>query len=328
MMQHDNAITRQRHGKGFAYYNNGRLIKDKTIIAYCRKLAVPPAWQNVEISQDANQKILATGIDGAGRHQAIYHPDFRAAQDKAKFERILVFGKKLPKLRQQIHKDLARKKLGKAKVVACIVKLMDEAYFRIGNVQYAKANQHYGITTLRSKHANITSTSVTFDFVGKSGQQQRKRISDRQLAGIIKQLDDLPGYEIFKYVGEDGKVHDIQSRDVNEYIKTHMGEAYSAKDFRTWGGSLLAAAELATIKRSDNERERKKVVTTCIKDVAKRLGNTAAVTRSSYIDPRIIDAFSSSDDLAKVWQSVSKHLPDDYMTSDERCVLQLLRQTV
>ncbi len=273
-MQHNNAITRQRHGKGFAYYSNGQLIGDKTVIAYCRKLAVPPAWQNVEISQDANQKVLATGVDTAGRHQAIYHPDFRVAQDKAKFQRILAFGKKLPKLRQQIHKDLARKKLGKDKVVACIVKLMDEAYFRVGNEQYAKEYHHYGITTLRSRHANINSTSVTFNFVGKSGQQQRKRISDRQLAGIIKQLDDLPGYEIFKYVSEDGKVHDIQSHDVNEYIKAHMGEAYSAKDFRTWGGTTMAGHQLYKLGTPTDESPAEKALVQAV-EASARLATAA-----------------------------------------------------
>lgn len=321
-------ITRQRHGKGYAFYDDGVLIQDKATITYCRKLAVPPAWQDVKIAKDADQKILASGVDAAGRHQAIYSPEFRAAQDKAKFKRILAFGQKLPELRQQIHKDLARKKLDKSKVVACVVKLMDEAYFRVGNEQYAKENHHYGITTLRSKHADIRSTSVTFDFVGKSGQQQHKRVTDRQLARIIKQLDDLPGYEIFKYIGDDGKIHDVQSSDVNFYIKSHMGEHYSAKDFRTWGGTLLAAVELAAAKRSENQREQKKAITSCIKNVAKRLGNTPAVTRSSYIDPRIFEAFNSTDDLAKIWKTVAKIEADEYTTSDERCVLELLKKAV
>lgn len=320
-------IERERRGKGFAYRQHGELVTDTKTLDYIKSLAVPPAWNNVQIAVDKDAKILASGIDNAGRRQAIYHPDFRAEQEQAKFERILDFAESLPKLRKQIEHDLAQRKLTKDKALACVVKLMDEAYFRVGNQQYARENQHYGITTMRSKHANITSTSVTFDFIGKSGQAHHKRINDRQLARIIKQMDDLPGYEIFKYIDEDGKVQDIDSQDVNEYIKQHMGEAYSAKDFRTWGGTLLATAELAAEERVDDEKERKRVINECIKHVAKRLGNTPAVTRSSYIDPRIIDAYDTSDELAKVRATVEKMRPKKYRKPEERWVLELLSKT-
>lgn len=319
-------ITRQKSGRGFAYYQNGRLITHKPTVTYLRSLAVPPAWQNVTIAANKTAKVLARGIDSSGRQQAIYHPRFRAAQDEAKFQRILQFGQHLPKIRRQVEKDLAKRRLGKDKVVACIVKLMDEAYFRVGNQQYAKQNNHYGITTLRSKHADITSTSVTFDFIGKSGQQHHKQISDRQLARIIKQLDDLPGYEIFKYLDQDGAVHNIDSNDVNAYIKQHMGEVYSAKDFRTWGGTLLAAAELAAADWSDQPRDLKKSVTACIKSVAKRLGNTPAVTRSSYIDPRVLHAFEANE-LKRMRDTIKKIKPRNYMKPEEQAVLQLLNQT-
>ena len=326
-MQRAHWITRQKHGKGFSYYDNGYLVTDKAAIAYYRSLAVPPAWREVRIAAKRDAKVLATGIDGAGRRQSVYHPKFRAKQDKAKFERILQFARHLPRLRKQIQRDLSRRRLSKEKVLACVVKLMDEAYFRVGNDQYARENGHYGLTTLRSKHADIKTTSVTFDFVGKSGQKHRKQISDRQLARIIKQLDELPGAEIFKYVDDKGIIHDIKSQDVNEYIKQHMGDEYSAKDFRTWGGTLLAAAELAAIERAESERERKKLITATIRTVAKRLGNTPAVTRSSYVDPRIINAFASSDDLSRVKRTVEKIRPPKYMKPEERFVLQLLQKT-
>lgn len=318
------SITRQRSGKGFIYYRDGNRIDDKPVLQYIRKLAIPPAWQKVTISPVKSAKILAKGIDSAGRQQAIYHPKFRASQDQAKFERILQFGKQLPNLRRQVDKDLRHRRLNKAKVSACIVKLMDEAYFRVGNEQYAKANDHYGITTLRSKHADITSTSVTFDFVGKSGKQQHKKISDRQIAKIIKQLDDLPGYEIFKYVDADGQLHDISSNDVNSYIKQYMGDNYSAKDFRTWGGTLMATAELVATEKVENQNERKKIITTCVKSVAKRLGNTPAVTRSSYIDPRIWKVFET-DELLKMRQTIEKIRPRKYMKPEEQAVLKLLK---
>jgi DNA topoisomerase-1 len=322
----DSYITRQRRGKGFSYYDGESLLSDTSELQRVRKLAIPPAWTEVRISKDHDEKVLATGIDSAGRRQAIYHPDFRAAQDQAKFERIMRFAKSLPHMRKQIEHDLASRRLSKEKVLACVVRLMDEAYFRVGNQQYAKENGHYGITTLRSKHADIRSTSVTFDFVGKSGQKHHKTVSDRQIARIIKQLDDLPGYEIFKYIDDDGTVRNIDSGDVNDYIKQHMGDEYSAKDFRTWGGTLLASAELAAAEKAENERQRKRIINTCVRNVAKRLGNTPAVTRSSYIDPRIIDAYNETEELSEMRQAVEKLRPQKYMKPEERCVLNLLRQ--
>lgn len=320
-------ITRQKHGKGFSYYLQEKLVRDKSELAYLRSLAVPPAWNDVRISTNKRAKILASGIDTAGRQQAIYHPDFRSKQDKAKFERILNFGEHLPKMRRQVEHDLSRKRLRKEKVLACVVKLMDEAYFRVGNEQYAKEHGHYGITTLRSKHADITSNSVTFNFVGKSGQEHHKKISDRQLAHIIKQLDDLPGYEIFKYVDADGQTHNLDSSDVNAYIKDCMGEAYSAKDFRTWGGTLLAAANLANLSYENDRRQRRKQVTSCIRRVARKLGNTPAVTRSSYIDPRVLHAFEDNE-LLKVKAAVNKLRPRKYMKPEERFVLHLLQRSM
>lgn len=318
--------TRQRHGKGFTYHDNGRPITDPDLIKHIKSLHIPPAWREVRIARNRHDKVQASGLDAAGRQQAIYHPDFRAEQDKAKFERILRFAEALPKMRKQIEADLATRKLNRERVLACIVKLMDEAFFRVGNEEYAKQHHHYGITTLRSKHADIKTTSVTFDFVGKSGQSQHARIDDRQLARIIRQLDELPGYEIFKYFDEDGHIHDVSSQDVNDYIKQHMGDEYSAKDFRTWGGTLLATAELAASEQADNERERRKIITACVRNVAKRLGNTPAVTRSSYIDPRVLNAYATSDRIAKVRQSVERMRPRKYLKQDERCVLELLRQ--
>ena len=257
----------------------------------------------------------------------MYHPDYRAARDQSKFERILMFGEQLPRLRRQVEKDLARRKLSKQKVCACVIRLMDNAYFRVGNAQYAKEHEHYGITTLRRKHADIKTTSVTFDFVGKSGQQQHKTINDRQLVRLIKQLDELPGYEIFQYVSEDGTVKNLDSAAVNEYIKEYMGDDYSAKDFRTWGGTLLAAAELAATDYVEDSRQRKKLVTTCVSHVAKQLGNTPAITRSSYIDPRVLHAYEANE-ITKVRQAVSKMRPRKYIKPEERCVLQLLQQAV
>lgn len=321
-------LTRRKSGKTFTYYEGDTKVTDKADIDRINKLAIPPAWKDVKIAKKPSTKIQASGYDAAGRLQAIYSPKFRLKQEKLKFDRILRFAKKLPALRKQVSKDLIRKRLDKDKVLACVVKLIDEAYFRVGNERYAKENQSYGITTLRSKHVTARTTTVTFDFVGKSGKEHHKTISDPQIARIIKRLDELPGYEIFRYQDKDGMMYDLYSKDVNEYIKRHMGEEFTAKDFRTWGGTLLAVSELlkeALDEANTSQTAKKKVVTGVIKRVAKKLGNTPAVARSSYIDPRVIAAYESGKALREVRDAMTTMRPKKYMTVNEQCVLQLLR---
>lgn len=319
------AISRQKAGRGFRYISaDGRIVTDKEKISWIESLAIPPAWKEVNIANSPRAKVLATGRDDAGRLQAIYNPSFREKQEKLKFDRILRFAMALPKLRRQVDKDLARKRLGKEKVLACIVKLIDEAYFRVGNESYARQNHSYGITTLRSKHLDVTGDTVTFEFMGKSGQQHVKQITDRQIAYIVKRLDELPGYEIFRYQDPRGAMHDIDSSDVNEYIKQHMGEEFSAKDFRTWGGTLLATTELIASETYQTKKERQQMVTSVVKNVAKRLGNTPAIARSSYIDPRVIAAYVDKADITKVRKAMAGMRPKKYLSRDEQCVLRLL----
>jgi len=291
-------------------------------------LRVPPAWRGVKISVSPNAKIQATGYDKADRLQYIYHPKFRAAKEKEKFERILKFARALPKMRQTVNKHLSSEGLNREKILATIVKLMDEAYFRVGTEEYARDNQHYGISTLRTRHVSVEGDTITFDFVGKSGQRQRQKLTNRRLANIIKQLDELPGYEMFKYFDDNGELVKVDSEEVNGYIKEVMGDGFSAKDFRTWGGTLLATAELSAAERARNKNERKKMVTVCVQKVARKLGNTPAIARSSYIDPRVIASFVETNDLAKVKQTVRDVGSGSYLSSDERCVLKLLERTV
>lgn len=323
-MQRFDDISRRRVGKKFVYFNYANEITDKATIQRINSLAIPPAWKEVRIAASPNAKILAKGVDDSGRKQAIYNPKFRAKQEQQKFDRILRFAQALPGLRAQISEDLARRKLDKEKVLACIVKLIDEAYFRVGNEQYARDNQSYGITTLRSKHTDVTNTTVTFDFVGKSGKRHIKEISNAQIARIIKKLDELPGHEIFRYQGDDGKMYDLHSNDVNAYIKEHMGEEFTAKDFRTWGGTLLATTELLAAEKTRKKVDREKIVVQTVKNVAERLGNTPAVTRGSYIDPRVITAFVKSSKLYEVREAMKQMKPQKYLSRDEQCVLKLL----
>lgn len=319
---------RKRTGqKSFQYYNDTNLITDKEELAYFKSLGIPPAWQEVKIASSHNARIIATGVDKAGRLQYIYHPKFRARQEKEKFERILRFARALPKMRRVTVAHLQQTGLPREKVLACIIQLMDKDYFRVGNEQYAQENQSYGLTTLRSKHTEVKGDTIIFDFIGKSGQAHLKKVTDKLLAKIVKQLDDLPGYEIFRYVDEAGELHDIHSDDVNEYIKDVMGEEFSAKDFRTWGGTLLASIELSQTERSHSKSERKKTVTECVKKVAQKLGNTPAIARASYIDPRVIKAYIDTNELHKIREAVKKLSRSNYLTPDEHCVLYLLEKS-
>lgn len=320
-------ITRRRRGKGFAYYDAHGQITDKAQLAYIGSLHIPPAWNEVTIAVNKQARILAVGTDAAGRRQYIYHPEFRARQDQAKFERILRFARALPHMRKITDKHLHHQKLDREKVLACVVRIMDEAYMRVGNDVYAKEHQSYGLTTLRSKHTTVQGDTILFDYIGKGGQHQVKKIANRSLARIVKRLDELPGYEIFKYYDENGKLVDVKSADVNMYIKELMGEEFSAKDFRTWAGTILAATELAEIARPDSERERKKAVTACVKKVAHRLGNTPAIARSSYIDPRIIQTFMDTDNLSTMRRTITAMKTQGHSLSpDEQCVLGLLEK--
>lgn len=319
------SITRKKHGKGFSYRLNGVKVS-KATVSRISSLAIPPAWTDVEISVNEKEKVQATGYDLKGRKQYIYSPDHTKKQETAKFDRITNFATHLPKLRKQAEKDLKRRRFDKRKVLAAAISLMDEEYFRVGNETYAKANQSYGLTTLRSKHVTVKGGKVIFDFNGKSGQQQHKVIEDATIARVVKKLDDMPGYELFRYYDSSGKLHNLVSSDVNEYIKRYMGDEYSAKDFRTWGGTLLAAIELAREVRPDTQSARKKAMTACVKRVAKKLGNTPAIARSSYIDPRIFTTYDTTDGIKEVFETVDRMKPKKYMSSDERLVLALLKK--
>lgn len=320
-------ITRKKVGRSYRYYEGDHPIDDPAFIDRLNKLAIPPAWKNVQIAKSTRSKVQATGYDAAGRKQAIYHPTFRIRQDKQKFDRVLRFAEKLPALRRQINKDLSRRKLDRNKVLACVVRLIDEAYFRVGNERYAKEHHTYGVTTLRSKHAEIRTNTVTFDFVGKSGKEHIKTIEDPQLARIIKQLDELPGYELFRYKDEKGTLHDISATDVNAYIKQYMGEEFTAKDFRTWGGTLLATSFLLkeSLEEESKSETQKKKIARIVKNVAKRLGNTPAIAKSSYIDPRVFTALEDQKTLEKVKRTMQTMKPKKYLSVDEQCVLQLLQ---
>lgn len=320
-------ITREQHGGTTVYRNAGRRIKNMREIARIDALAIPPAWTDVEISRSSSAKVLARGVDDAGRRQAIYSPTYRRRQEKKKYARILHFAERLPHLRKQVDHDLGRRRLSEDKVIACIVKLIDQEFFRVGNAEYARKHKHYGVTTLRRTHTDVSSSKVTFDFVGKSGKRHVKVVRDPQIVRVIRQLNEMPGHEIFRFFDEDGIIRDIDSKRVNAYVKKHMGKEFSAKDFRTWGGTLLATSALLAAETAPEAAEGDEaVVRDVVEHVAERLGNTPAVTKGSYIDPRVFAALEDGVTIPEVRSAMSRMRPRKYLTVEEQCVLKVLRR--
>lgn len=288
----DPGLARVATKSGFSYRDPmGRPVKDEAALARIRALAIPPAWTDVWICPSPRGHIQATGRDQKGRKQYRYHPDFRQVQDGAKFERMIGFGRALPRLRARVQRDLARRGLPREKVLAAVVRLMELTLIRVGNEAYARANRSFGLTTLRDRHASISTGGATFEFRGKSGKVHVTGFRDRRLARIVKACQDLPGQRLFQYQEPDGQRRAVESADVNAYIRDAMGADYSAKDFRTWAGTLAAAQGLVSKGKAADAAEARRHVVTCVKAVAALLGNTAAVCRGSYIHPLVLEAY-------------------------------------
>lgn len=292
----EDQLTIKRAKKGDKFYyskKDDENITDPEILERIRALVLPPGWENVIISPVANSHLQAIGTDDKGRKQYRYHPDWLKFRDESKFEKTIEFGKALPKIRTQISEDMNKQGLPREKVLATIVKLLEKTMIRVGNEQYAKENQSYGLTTLRNRHVEVGSIKVTINFKGKSGQFHTVEFEDRRLARLIGRLQDLPGQELFQFIDEDDNLHGIDSADVNEYIRDASGDEFTAKDFRTWRGTILAAILLAECKRAKTERENKKLITQTIKTVAAELGNTPTVCRKCYVHPFVLESFLS-----------------------------------
>jgi DNA topoisomerase-1 len=277
---------------GFRYRDaSGRAVDDEETLARIRALAIPPAWTEVWICPSPHGHIQATGRDQKGRKQYRYHPDYRQVREGAKYGRMIAFGRALPRLRARVERDLARRGLPREKVLAAVVRLMELTLIRVGNEEYARANKSFGLTTLRDRHARVTSAGAVFEFRGKSGKSHATGFRDRRLARIVKACQDLPGQRLFQYLGEDGQRHAVESSDVNAYIRDTLGEDFSAKDFRTWAGTLAAARGLVAHPKASGAAEARRNVAVCVKAVASLLGNTAAVCRGSYIHPLVLEAY-------------------------------------
>ena len=284
--------TRKTKGDDFDYFDTeGRKIRDETRLLRIKRLAIPPAYTNVWICPTPNGHIQATGRDGRGRKQYRYHERWREVRDENKYDRMIVFAKALPKLRRRVNRDLKRRGLPREKVLATVVQLLERTFIRIGNEEYAKENKSFGLTTMRNHHVDVTATKLKFRFRGKSGKEHEVDVTDRRLAKIIRQLQDLPGQEVFQYVNGDGEVRTVSSQDVNDYLREVTGEDFTAKDFRTWAGTVLAAMALNAQDPFENKSQAKKNIKDAISAVAKILGNTPAVCRKCYVHPAVLESY-------------------------------------
>jgi len=289
-------IRRTRSGRGFRYLRpDGSPLPDRAHIEWIRSLAIPPAWSDVWICPDRRGHLQATGRDARGRKQYRYHPEWRAQRDEVKYDRLLDFARALPRLRRRVRADLARPGLPREKVLAAAVRLLETTLLRVGNTEYARDNKSFGLTTLRNRHARVRASTVRLRFVGKSGKETEVTLEDRRLARIIGRLQDLPGQELFQYLGDDRQPRAIGSEDVNAYLQEVTGADFTAKDFRTWAGSVRAAAALNGADAPMGDRQAKRNVVRAMEIVSEELGNTPAVSRSAYVHPSIIDAYLEGD---------------------------------
>jgi DNA topoisomerase I len=286
-------IRRRRSGKGFVYIGlDGKSISDPGELRRFRSLAIPPAWCDVWICPSANGHLQATGRDSKGRKQHRYHARWREVRDATKYHRMLEFARILPAIRRKVEQDLALPGLPRDKILGTVIRLLETSLIRVGNEEYMRQNNSFGLATLRSRHVNVSGSNICFDFRGKSGVQHAVDLTDRRLARIIKQCQELPGHELFQYIGEDGERYTIDSADVNEYLRRIAGDGFSSKDFRTWAGTVLAARELGKFESARTQAVCKKNVQRVVESVAEELGNTKAVCRKCYIHPGLIEAYS------------------------------------
>jgi DNA topoisomerase I len=324
-------IQRKPWRKSFRYVDaDGEVLRDAETLSRIKSLVIPPAWIDVWICPNPKGHLQVTGRDARGRKQSRYHPQWRVVRDETKYERMMIFGLALPEIRERVEHDLSMPGLPRSKVLATVVRLMETTLIRVGNEEYARQNHSYGLTTMRNKHVDIDGSTVTFNFQGKSGIKHTIDITDRRIAKIVQRCQDIPGYELFQYVDKDGIQHSIDSADVNDYLREISGQDFTAKDFRTWAGTVLACELLYEFEAFESETQAKRNVVQAIKSVAARLGNTPSVCKKCYVHPAVLDSYMSGAMLEKVRRRVRA---DDAESSEElrqqeENLLNLLRKRV
>jgi DNA topoisomerase-1 len=323
-------IIRRRSGKGFVYVAPGdRLISDPDQLKRIRALAVPPAWSDVWICPLADGHLQATGRDARGRKQHRYHPRWREIRDATKYHRMIAFAAALPRIRERVRSDLSLAGLPREKVLATVVRLLEVTAIRVGNEEYARSNGSFGLATMKNRHVDVSGAKIRFQFRGKSGVQHAVDFEDKRLAKIIKRCQDLPGYELFQYIGDDGELSAIDADDVNEYLQQIAGDEFTTKDFRTWNGTVLAAAALRqlSVPERSSKAQLKHNLVQAVESVAKRLGNTKAVCRKCYIHPAIIRAYEEGTLRRALRGRKAKKNGDTGLNPDEKAVAAFLART-
>lgn len=319
-------ITRMKKGKGFIYLYDNKPVNDLGEIARIRSLVIPPAWKNVWICTLHNGHLQATGIDARNRKQYRYHPLWNKLRNETKFHRMLDFGLKLPALRQRVQEDISRPGLTMQKVIATVISLMERTYIRIGNSAYEKENGSYGITTLRDQHVQIEGSSIRFTFKGKRGIEHTITLRNKRLARIVKQCRDIPGRELFQYIDENGVRHCIDSGKVNAYIKEVTGEDFSAKDFRTWAGTLTALQAFRKLGEAQTKGNAKANIVEVLDHVSRQLGNTRAVCRKYYVHPVLITLYENNSlgEYISELDEVEREESGTALTAEENILMKIL----
>jgi DNA topoisomerase-1 len=322
-------IRREPDGDAFRYLDaQGAVVEDEATLKRIRALAIPPAWLDVWICPQANGHLQATGRDARGRKQYRYHAKWREVRDEVKYERMIKFGKALPQIRKEVDRALSLPGLPREKVLATIVYLLEATMMRIGNDEYARENKSYGLTTLRNRHVTIEGSAVQFRFRGKSGVRHDVKVQDRRVARIVQRSRDLPGQQLFEYVDENGEASTIDSSDVNDYLREITGEDYTAKDFRTWSGTVLAALALREFEKFDSEAQARKNIVRAIETVAAKLGNTPSVCRKCYVHPAVLESYLDGTMVEGLLARAQETLAEDLheLEPEEAAVLAMLEQ--
>jgi DNA topoisomerase I len=321
-------INRKKAGSGFTYCRANRArLTEPDVLRRIRALAVPPAWKDVWICPHADGHIQATGRDSKGRKQYRYHTRFREVRESTKYGHVVAFADALPSIREKVREHMALRGLPREKVLATVVHLLESTLIRVGNDDYAKQNNSYGLTTLKNRHVAIDGNEVRFRFTGKSGKQWSLRVRDRRVAKIIKACQELPGQELIQYVDEEGNCRDVTSTDVNDYLREITGKDITAKDFRTWAGTVLAAMALNELESFDNDAQAKRNLRTAIEKVSARLGNTPTICRKCYVHPEVLDAYMDGNLVLELKSKAESELRSglENLKPEEAAVLALLR---
>jgi DNA topoisomerase-1 len=322
-------IRRRRSGKGFSFRNpDGSAVKDKETLARIKSLAIPPAYTDVWICADPKGHIQATGRDDRGRKQYRYHPRWREVRDSTKYERMLDFGKALPAIRERISADMGKRDLPREKVLATVVHLLENTLIRVGNATYSKENKSFGLTTLQDRHVEVDGGKMRFQFKGKSGKTWNLQVKDRRIARIVKSCQDVPGQHLFQYLDDEGQRHGVTSQDVNDYLREISGQDFSAKDFRTWAGTVLAAIALTEFESFDTKAAAKRNLRDAIERVSSRLGNTPAICRKCYIHPQVLDCYLEGDLVNQLKDQIEEGLRTelDALKPEEAAVMSFLHR--